>query len=84
MFKYKENQLPPVFDKMFIRNIQIHNINTRHKQCYRVPLVKSRLANNFVTKTGVIFWNNLSMLINANESIKVFKKDLIENLITKY
>jgi hypothetical protein len=69
MFKYSNSLLPPLFNSLFTMNMDIHCYPTRSAHLLRVPIVKTRLADNFITKTGVHIWNNLKTFLNTSSKL---------------
>ena len=84
MFKYKNSMLPSNFNNLFHTNAEIHSYNTRNAKNLRIPKVNTQLADNFISKTGVISWNNLQTTMECNTSISIFKKRLLMLLISTY
>ena len=59
MYHYLNNNLPETFSDYFIMANSIHNVNTRQKNRYRVPLYKTAIGSKFVKKTGIEIWENI-------------------------
>jgi len=84
MFKFKRNKLPHIFNDFFIENSSIHNYNTRNATKLRIPRVKTTLADKFIRKTGVKFWNELAENIDTSLSLSSVKKLIKKYLVGKY
>ena len=50
MYNYLNNNLPEIFSDYFILAKNIHNVNTRQKNKYRIPFYKTSLGTKFVKK----------------------------------
>ena len=59
MFKKHRNMLPDQFNDLFVQNSAIHEHNTRRSQHLHIPIFKTGVGNLFITKTGVILWNEI-------------------------
>jgi hypothetical protein len=76
MFKYNRGLLPQIFLNFFSRNQDHHSYPTRNAAQLRTPLSRTQLGNKFITKTGVIFWNNLPVHVTTIPKIGLFKRRL--------
>jgi hypothetical protein len=83
MHKFKHSTLPEIFSNFFSENSEHHSHATRGATRLRPPKCKSKIANNFVKKTGVNIWNKLEMnaSFNTNLCIATFKKHLKKYII---
>jgi hypothetical protein len=84
MFKFKNSQLPDIFNNLFIRNDAIHRYPTRNASHLRAPRTKSRIAESFITNTGVHIWNSFSNILNTETKLGTFKRALKKFLSQKY
>ena len=84
MYKYKHDLLPSIFENFFIHNNAYHQYPTRRCNKLRVPLTKTSIANNFITKAGVDIWNSLEDRITENIKIGAFKSQLKKFLVEQY
>ena len=73
MYKYRNNLLPDIFNDFFETNKDTHEYNTRNASQLRTPLVKNDLANRFISKTGVLYWNKIEAHIKTDTKISSFK-----------
>ena len=84
MFKYNKSLLPSIFDNLFTRNNTIHHYPTRNAAQFRIPLTKSKIADAFITKTGVHIWNSINNSLNTSTKLGTFKRALKKSLVQKY
>ena len=84
MYKYHHKMMPTTLDRLFMKNQQIHQYNTRGAARLRPPKIKTCLAENFITTTGVRIWNLLSTTIDPTQKIGTFKQKVITSLISSY
>ena len=84
MYKYIEGKLPNVFDNFFVRNENYHTHLTRSSNAFRIPLVKSKVADLFIKKQGVLIWQEVSNNMMTNVKIGLFKTQLKEMLLKRY
>ena len=77
---YKVNRLlyPHTVSQMFIKNQDIHLLNTRYKSLYRIPMFRTVKLQRNIRYRGVICFNSLSNIIDYNCSIYTLKKRLKE------
>ena len=71
MYKYSNHLLPECIAQLYLRNDSIHEHNTRGSQLLRVPL----RSKTFSSLSGKI-WNTLSLQLNCNVFISLFKRNL--------
>jgi hypothetical protein len=69
---------------LFIKNRDIHNYFTRGAANLRVPKIRTNLAGNFITSTGVRLWNSFLTKIDQSLKIGIFKHRLTTLLIAEY
>ena len=81
MFKFKHNQLPPIFSRFFSTNQEQHSHNTRNATNFRNPLMKTQIGSKFITSTGVNFWNRLDHAITSKLKIGPFKRLLRTHIV---
>ena len=84
MYKFKNKDLPNIFNDFFIENRNIHNYPTRNASKLRIPKVRTTLAERFIRKSGVKFWNNIKVILDTNCSLHTFKKFLKKYLVNQY
>ena len=74
MFKFNHDLLPSIFNKVFIKNSQIHSYNTR--QLFHVPLIIRSKRQSTVVYQGPIIGTYFSQRLNHNCTINTYKKHL--------
>jgi hypothetical protein len=84
IFKVKNSLLPEIYNGLFNQNNAYHNYPTRNSKKLRIPKVRTQLAENFITKTGVNIWNNLHEDLQNNRKIGSFKRKLKDQLLENY
>ena len=71
-----------LFNSMFMKNVQVHNYDTRQKEHYHLPCFKIRLGKINLRYNGVIVWNSiLTSGIPVDVSQAVFSKTLKYSVI---
>ena len=80
MYKFHHRKLPKVFDGYFVRNSDIHNVNTRQSDLLHVPLFRSNLSKKFIRYAGVLCWNAISKNVKTDVKISSCKASLIQYL----
>ena len=76
MFKLDSGQLPEVFNKLFIKNINIHQYETRQSTLLHVQKARITLYQKSLKYTGVSAWNYVKNKLNVNCSFYLFKRNL--------
>ena len=84
MFKYSNSLLPPTFNNLFNKNRTFHCYPTRTSNHLRIPLVKTKIADNFITKSGAKIWNEITEDIKKIPKLGLFKRKFKECLLTRY
>jgi hypothetical protein len=84
MFKYTNSLLPPTFNNLFNKNCTFHRYPTRTSNLLRIPLVKTKIADTFITKSGAKLWNEIPEAIKNTPKIGIFKRTFKAHLLTKY
>ena len=62
---------------MFVKNVQVHNYDTRQRDHYHVPGFKSRLGKINLLYNGVIIWKKIfssGVLVDVSQAF--FSKQL--------
>ena len=73
MFKVYHKISPDVFSKLFIRNSDIHDHDTRQAHQFHVPYARTNYMLNAISVKGVKVWNEVSTKINFDCSYLSFK-----------
>ena len=76
MYKLKYNKLPNVIPHMFVTNENIHSHNTRNKNGYLIPSVRTNCRKFTVGYAGPILWNSFPQKLRQLPSEVMFKKKL--------
>ena len=76
IFKVFHRSTPDVFSKLFIRNSDIHDYETRQMNQFHVPVARTNYMSRSISVKGVKIWNNLSNKINHDCSFLSFKISL--------
>ena len=84
MYKLDKKELPAVFDDIFIKNDKIHNYNTRQRESYHLPLMRTKLAQNTFVFNGPKYWNSIENEIKQATSLHTFRLKLKQCLINSY
>jgi hypothetical protein len=82
MYKHENGLLPSVFDDLFIKHSDIHGLNTRNKDCLRLPFVRKVFCEKSIKYAAVKVWNSVDNNTKSSSSVKqfrnVYKKQLIQ------
>ena len=84
IYKYKNGQLPKIFDTFYTINAEFHRYPTRVANHLRIPLTKSKHSSSFIKKTGVLLWNLMTSDLSHREKIGKFKKDIKTKFLNSY
>jgi hypothetical protein len=84
MYKHATNQLPDVFQNYFDVRSALHNYNTRNKDTYQIPKVKTCFAQKTIKTMGPKRWNPLTEDVKNSKSIKKFRSKIKENITLNY
>ena len=84
MYKLMYNKLPNVIPHMFVTNENIHSHNTRNKNGYIIPSVRTNCRKFTVGYAGPILWNSFSQKLRQLPSEVIFKKKLKSILLATY
>ena len=81
MFLFNKEMLPEIFSSLFIKNIDIHEYNTRSKLHFRVQYGRTSFSHSLVTYQGPKLWNDLPSNIKNSLSLNSFKRKFKKNLL---
>ena len=84
MYKLKYNKLPNVIPHMFVTNENIHSHNTRNKNGYLIPSVRTNCRKFTVGYAGPILRNSFPQKLRQLPSEVIFKKKLKSILLATY
>ena len=82
MFLFKKNQLPCIFNEMFIVNAEIHSYETGSSNKFHLPSVKTTFLQRNIYFSGPSLWNLLPNDIVSCSSLYSFKSKLKQYLIS--
>ena len=81
MYKYKNNELPPIFSNWFIKSSDVHSYATRNSLDYQLPLYRTEFAKSFIKFKGAFLWNLLEQRLKIiNIKLSSYKK-LLKNCL---
>ena len=83
MYKFKYNKQPNVIPHMLVTNETIHSHNTRNKNGYLIPSVRTNCRTFTVGYAGPILWNSFPQKLRQLPSAVIFKKKLKSILLTE-
>jgi hypothetical protein len=83
MFKHFNNQLPETFTSYFLKQSKLHNYSTR-TDIYNVNKIRTNFAYKTVKHSGPPTWNSLHVTTKKSKSIKQFRSQLKESLISNF
>lgn len=84
MFKFNNNLLPNTFDDLFTKQSDIHVIDTRHKDQFRLPLTKKVFCEKSIRFTGIRLWNGIDSTIKESLNVKHFRSAFKSHLMKCY
>ena len=84
MYKLKNNKLPSMLPHMFITNENFHSHNTRNKEGYLIPSVRTNYRKFIVSYAGRILWNSFPQQLRQLPSEVLFKNLLKSTLLATY
>ena len=85
MYKLKNNKLPSMIPHYVHHyNENIHSHNTRHKEGYLIPSVRTNCRKFTVSYAGPILWNSFPQQLRQLPSEALFKKKLKSTLLATY
>ena len=84
MYKLKNNKLTNMIPHMFITNENIHSHNTRNKEGYLIPSVRTNCRKFTVSYACPILRNSFPQQLRQLPSEALFKKKLKSTLLATY
>ena len=84
MYKLKNNKISSTIPHMFITNENIHSHNTRNKEGYLIPSVRTNCGKFTVSYAGPILWNSFPQQLRQLPSETLLKKKLKSTLLATY
>ena len=84
MYRNSVNELPSSFNDYFIKRSEVHNYLTRHGNHLSLTKNKKIFSDHSVRTTGPRLWNALENSIRDSKSIKHFRNQMKQKLISSY
>ena len=84
MYALNNNNLPSIFNNIFVLNNSIHNYPTRQADCMHLPLKRTLFAQNTFVYLGPKLWNSLPDEIKNSISPNTFKIKLKKYILRDY
>ena len=85
MFRYSMSDLPSAFnDYYFTKRSDIHRYQTRNVNDLNLVLNKKAFSDHSIRTSGPILWNSLEKTLKTSKSIKHFRNQLKQKLISNY
>ena len=84
MYKYSIGDLPSAFSGYFTKRSDIHDYPTRHVNNFQLTKNKKFFSDHAIRSCGPILWNSLELSLKKSNSVKHFRKQFKEKLISKY
>ena len=84
MFRYSKSELPTVFNDYFTKRSDIHCYQTRHVNDLNLTYNKKAFSDHSIRTSGPILWNSLEKTQRTSKSIKHFRNQLKQKLISNY
>ena len=76
MFLYHKELLPELFNSLFVKNMDIHNYDTRTKSHIRVNYGRTNFSHSILTYQGPKLWNELPQSVRESVALNSFKRKL--------
>ena len=84
MFRYFTNQLPNGFRDSFSKQAECHKYLTRNANDYTLTRNKKVFSDQTVKTSGPILWNSLHQNLKMSKTVKHFRNQLKNYLISQY
>ena len=76
LFRVKHNQIPVIFENMFVLNSRIHDYRTRQQNEFHLPPSRTTFSQKFISYNGAKLWNDICKNVNDECSLFVFKRNV--------
>ena len=83
MYRNSMNKLPSAFNNYFTKRSDVHNYPTRHGNHLNVPKNKT-FSDHSVRTSGPQLWNSLENSLKNSKSVKHFRNQFKQKLISSY
>ena len=84
MFRHFTNQLPNGFRDSFSKQAECHKYLTRNANDYTLTRYKKVFSDQTVRTSGPILWNSLHQNFKMSKTVKHFRNQLKNYLISQY
>ena len=84
MYRYSMNDLPDLFNGYFTKRSDIHGYQTRHVNDLNLTNNKKAFSDHSIRATGPTFWNSIDKKTKTCKSVKHFRNQLKQNMISVY
>jgi hypothetical protein len=84
MYKYSIDDLPSSFNGYFTKRCDIHSYQTRHKNDFNLTKNRKTFCDHAIRTSGPILWNSLDKEFKTSKSVKHFRKQFKQQMISKY
>ena len=84
MYRNSVNELPSSFNNYFTKRSEVHNYLTRHGNHLSLTKNKKTFSDHSVRTTGPRLWNALENSIRSSKSVKHFRNQMKQKLISSY
>ena len=84
MYRYSVNELPLIFNDYFSKRSDIHSYQTRHTHCLNLTRNKRTFSDNAIRTTGPLLWNSIDKKMKESKSVKHFRTQFKQSLVSKY
>ena len=81
MYKMFHGLHPPTINNLYIKNCDVHNHNTRHRNYLHVSMAHSDLYAKSFYCSSILIWNEIMNKIEVSISFPQFKILLIHYLL---
>jgi len=84
MYKYSTNDLPVAFNNYFSKRSDIHGYHTRRLNNLNLTNNKKVFPDHSIRTNGPILWNTLESTLKKSNSIKHFRTQMKQKLVSNY
>ena len=84
MYKYSTNDLLDIFDDYFTKRSDIYGYQKRYVNDLNLTKNKKHFSDHSVRTSGLILWNNLEEKLKSVRSVKQFRNQYKQNLISNH
>ena len=84
MFRHFTNQLPIGFRRLFTKQAECHKYSTRNANDYTLIRNKKVFSDQTVRTSGPLLWNSLDQNLKMSKTVKHFRNQFKNHLISQY